>query len=135
MSIRDGLKEVFRIYDTDFDGYINKLDVIDFANRLEYELKDEHLKLIEIDKVDVDTFLMIFDINIDIGIDKESVRNAFITYDEHKTGKISAAHFIRIANMHVGDLFIDGDVDEILKELDIDDNGYVDYHKLLELIK
>ena len=135
MSIKDGLKDAFRIYDTDFDGYINKLDIIDLANKLEYELPNKHLELIENDKIDLDTFLMIFDFCVDIGINKDVVKNAFMVYDEQNTGKILAAHFVRIINSHMDEMFMEGDVDEILRELDIDDNGYVDYHKLLDLIK
>lgn len=127
----EDIKQVFKIYDVDFDGFITKNDVINLTKQLDFDIGDKLDKLD--DKIDLDTFINIF--NVEIGIDKDIIHNAFKSYDVNNTGKILVTDLIQIINEFVHNTFIDGDVDELLKELDIDEDGYIDYNILLELIK
>lgn len=119
-------KMAFEIYDKDLDGYITKDDVLEIAKEIEFMLDNTKKQLVEkTEKIDLDTFLNIFNISdSSCSVTKDSIISAFQHYDNNNTGRILVAKFIQLMNEMS---FNEDEIDEILKELDIDSNGYIDY--------
>lgn len=133
-SVIDDFKKAFQIYDTDLDGYISKLDVQDLASSIGFSIGNDRLSALDENNINLDTFLGLFELGLD-DITEESILEAFRYYDKDNTGKMLIANFIQVMNDFIGELFNEDDVDEVLKELDIDDSGYFEYKPLLEKLK
>jgi Ca2+-binding EF-hand superfamily protein len=134
-SIKDDFKRMFELRDTDFDGLISRNQVIEIANSIEYTIDNS---IIIDDFVDVDGFLKLFDIGVDIesiGLEKEALSTTFKKYDTNNNGTVLVAHLIQMINESTGSLFDKDALDEMLREFDIDEAGYVKYQPLLDTIK
>ena len=144
------LKNIFELYDKDFDGFIHKKDVVEIMvimnieNIFGREIYDLQLKLIIDDsKIDYDLFTKIMsfpDFN-----DKGFVNRCFNDYSENNDNKIKIANFIRLmtennydnddmsgdTDNNSNNLFQNDDLDEILKEICFSENGnYIDYNMI-----
>jgi len=58
--------------------------------------------------------------------DAEQMRQAFSMMDRDGSGKISAAELKQVMRS-IGERLTDDDIDEIIRELDMDGDGEVDY--------
>jgi Ca2+-binding EF-hand superfamily protein len=133
-SIKDDLKKVFEIYDVDFDGFITKNDVKIIASELDFELNGSNFND-NVDKIDLESFIKIFNIKYFNITDKQNVINAFSQYDIRKNGTIHVTSIIQIINKFYGDIFGSDDVDELFKDFNIDNEGYLVYSVFIDMLE
>jgi len=129
-------KEAFAMIDNDRDGIINSDDLAAIYNSIGREPDPKVIKemLAECpEKLNFTHFLTLFGEKLH-GTDSESaLRDAFIMFDEQKTGKLSE-EYVKDLLMNVGDQFSKDEVKQTWKEAPIE-GGQLDYHKFVTIIK
>ena len=75
--------------------------------------------------IDFDEFVAVMDEFMPTD-DAEQMRQAFAMIDKDGSGKISADE-LRQVMRSIGEKFTDDDIDEIIREIDMDGDGEVDY--------
>jgi len=129
-------KEAFAMMDQDRDGVIGSEDLVAIYQQVGREVEPKVVKemLAECsDKINFTHFLTLFGEKLH-GTDSESaLRDAFIMFDEGKTGKLSE-EYIKDLLMNVGDQFSKDEVKQVWKEAPIE-GGQLDYLKFVQIIK
>lgn len=129
-------KEAFAMIDNDRDGIINSDDLAAIYNTTGREPDPKVIKemLAECpEKLNFTHFLTLFGEKLH-GTDSETaLRDAFIMFDEGKTGKLSE-EYVKDLLMNVGDQFSKDEVKQTWKEAPIE-GGQLDYLKFVAIIK
>lgn len=129
-------KEAFAMIDNDRDGIINSDDLAAIYNSIGREPDPKVIKemLAECpEKLNFTHFLTLFGEKLH-GTDSETaLRDAFIMFDEGKTGKLSE-EYVKDLLMNVGDQFSKDEVKQTWKEAPIE-GGQLDYLKFVSIIK
>jgi myosin regulatory light chain 12 len=129
-------KEAFAMIDQDRDGIIGSDDLVAIYQQVGREIEPKVVKemLAECDdKINFTHFLTLFGEKLH-GTDSETaLRDAFIMFDEGKTGKL-AEEYIKDLLMNVGDQFSKDEVKQVWKEAPIE-GGQLDYLKFVQIIK
>lgn len=133
-------KEAFALFDKDGDGTIptNELDAI--MKQLGQSLAEEELQIM-IEKADPDgtgylDFTQFLDMMANImknTSEEDELREAFKIFDKEGTGYISMSelkHFL----MNMGDRLTEEEMVEMIREVEINDDGEFDYEKLVILL-
>ncbi|NXU53760.1 CABP2 protein, partial [Turnix velox] len=129
------LKQAFREFDKDHDGYISYKDLGECMRTMGY--MPTEMELIELSqqitggKVDFDDFVelmgpkMLAETADMIGI--KELRDAFREFDTNGDGQISMAELREAMRKLLGQQLNSREVDEILKDVDINGDGLVDF--------
>jgi myosin regulatory light chain 12 len=129
-------KEAFAMIDQDRDGIIGPEDLVAIYQQVGREIEPKVVKemLAECDdKINFTHFLTLFGEKLH-GTDSETaLRDAFIMFDEGKTGKL-AEEYIKDLLTNVGDQFSKDEVKQVWKEAPIE-GGQLDYLKFVQIIK
>jgi myosin regulatory light chain 12 len=129
-------KEAFAMIDNDRDGIIGPDDLAAIYNSIGREPDPKVIKemLAECpEKLNFTHFLTLFGEKLH-GTDSETaLRDAFIMFDEQKTGKLSE-EYVKDLLMNVGDQFSKDEVKQTWKEAPIE-GGQLDYLKFVAIIK
>jgi myosin regulatory light chain 12 len=129
-------KEAFAMIDNDRDGIIGPDDLAAIYNSIGREPDPKVIKemLAECpEKLNFTHFLTLFGEKLH-GTDSETaLRDAFIMFDEGKTGKLSE-EYVKDLLMNVGDQFSKDEVKQTWKEAPIE-GGQLDYLKFVAIIK
>ncbi|NXJ68007.1 CABP2 protein, partial [Rostratula benghalensis] len=132
---RDLLKQAFREFDKDHDGYISYKDLGECMRTMGY--MPTEMELIELSqqitggKVDFDDFVelmgpkMLAETADMIGI--KELRDAFREFDTNGDGQISIAELREAMRKLLGQQLNYREVDEILKDVDLNGDGLVDF--------
>ncbi|KAL3512481.1 hypothetical protein ACH5RR_025198 [Cinchona calisaya] len=133
-------KEAFKLFDDDNTGCIatKHLGTVMRSlglNPTEAELQDM------IDEVDPDVnetinfhhFLDLMARKIEETVSEDLLKEAFQVFDKDRTGFISAAELRQVLTTQ-GDKMTDEEVDEMLKEADVDGDGQVNYAEFVKKI-
>jgi myosin regulatory light chain 12 len=129
-------KEAFAMIDNDRDGIIGADDLAAIYNSIGREPDPKVIKemLAECpEKLNFTHFLTLFGEKLH-GTDSETaLKDAFIMFDEGKTGKLSE-EYVKDLLMNVGDQFSKDEVKQTWKEAPIE-GGQLDYLKFVAIIK
>ncbi|KAH3853236.1 calmodulin-A-like [Dreissena polymorpha] len=133
-------KEAFSLFDKDGDGTISSTELGTVmrslgGNPTEAELQDM------INEVDADgsgmiefpEFLTMMVRNMRDIDTVEDLRQAFNVFDKDGTGKISAAE-LRHVMSNLGEKLTEEEVDEMLREADVDGDGEINYEEFVQLM-
>ncbi|XP_055669368.1 calcium-binding protein 2 isoform X2 [Falco peregrinus] len=136
------LKQAFREFDKDRDGYISYKDLGECMRTMGY--MPTEMELIELSqqitggKVDFDDFVelmgpkMLAETADMIGI--KELRDAFREFDSNGDGQISMAELREAMRKLLGQQLNYREVDEILKDVDLNGDGLVDFEEFVRMM-
>ncbi|XP_068800455.1 calcium-binding protein 2 isoform X1 [Struthio camelus] len=136
------LKQAFREFDKDRDGYISYKDLGECMRTMGY--MPTEMELIELSqqitggKVDFDDFVelmgpkMLAETADMIGI--KELRDAFREFDTNGDGQISIAELREAMRKLLGQQLNYREVDEILKDVDLNGDGLVDFEEFVRMM-
>ncbi|CAM4572633.1 unnamed protein product [Caretta caretta] len=136
------LKEAFREFDKDRDGYISYKDLGECMRTMGY--MPTEMELIELSqqitggKVDFDDFMelmgpkMLAETADMIGM--KELRDAFREFDTNGDGRISTAELREAMRKLLGQQLNYREVDEILKDVDLNGDGLVDFEEFVRMM-
>uniref|UniRef100_A0A8C8AF44 Calcium binding protein 2 n=1 Tax=Otus sunia TaxID=257818 RepID=A0A8C8AF44_9STRI len=136
------LKQAFREFDKDHDGYISYKDLGECMRTMGY--MPTEMELIELSqqitggKVDFDDFVelmgpkMLAETADMIGI--KELRDAFREFDTNGDGQISIAELREAMRKLLGQQLNYQEVDEILKDIDLNGDGLVDFEEFVRMM-
>ncbi|XP_032852365.2 calcium-binding protein 2 isoform X2 [Tyto alba] len=136
------LKQAFREFDKDRDGYISYKDLGECMRTMGY--MPTEMELIELSqqitggKVDFDDFVelmgpkMLAETADMIGI--KELRDAFREFDTNGDGQISMAELREAMRKLLGQQLNYQEVDEILKDVDLNGDGLVDFEEFVRMM-
>ncbi|XP_074774468.1 calcium-binding protein 2 isoform X2 [Athene noctua] len=136
------LKQAFREFDKDHDGYISYKDLGECMRTMGY--MPTEMELIELSqqitggKVDFDDFVelmgpkMLAETADMIGI--KELRDAFREFDTNGDGQISMAEMREAMRKLLGQQLNYQEVDEILKDVDLNGDGLVDFEEFVRMM-
>jgi len=129
-------KEAFAMNDNDRDGIIGEDDMATIYQTIGREADPKAIKemLKECpDKLNFTHFLTLFGEKLHGTDTEQALRDAFVLFDEGKTGKLHEEYF-KVLLQNVGDQYSKDEVKQVWKELPIE-GGQIDYLKLVTIIK
>ena len=83
------------------------------------------------DSISYDNFIEIYNIQKSKSLTKEQLKNAFESFDENKTGKCSSKILFH-SLQSIGEKLSEEDINELSSKCKIDENGNIDYIKLID---
>ena len=133
-------KEAFEIFDKDRDGYITTKELGDIMKNLgqspsEAELQDM-INEVDIDgngTIDFKEFLGLMARKMKESDNEEEIIEAFKVFDRDGNGLISSDELLHVLNS-LGEKLTIEEVDDLIKDADLDRDGYINYEEFVNLI-
>ena len=133
-------KEAFNIFDKDKDGYITTKELGDIMKNLgqtpsEAELQDM-INEVDIDgngTIDFKEFLGLMARKMRDADTEEELIEAFKVFDRDGNGLISGNELQHVMNS-LGENISQDEVEEMIKEADLDGDGYINYEEFVRMI-
>ncbi len=128
------IKQVFNYFDFEETNSINKnylpkilrcLGIIQTQNDLNLLINNLP------DSITYENFIEIYNIQKSKSLTKEQLKNAFESFDENKTGKCSSKILFH-SLQSIGEKLSEEDINELSSKCKIDENGNIDYIKLID---
>ncbi|ESO92156.1 hypothetical protein LOTGIDRAFT_121213, partial [Lottia gigantea] len=126
-------KEAFSLFDKDGDGTITSGELATVMRSLGQEPSDQELQdmINEVDAdgngtVDFEEFLQMMCRKLKKADSEEELREAFRVFDKDGNGYISSNE-LRFVMSNLGETLSDKEVDEMIREADVDGDGMVNY--------
>jgi Ca2+-binding EF-hand superfamily protein len=128
------IKQVFNYFDFEETNSINKnyipkalryLGIIQTQNDLNLLINNLP------DSISYENFIEIYNVQKTKSLTKEQLINAFESFDENKTGKCSSKILFHSLKS-IGEKLSEEDIIELSSKCSIDENGNIDYIKLIE---
>lgn len=130
-------REAFSYFDLDKDGLITIQEVGNVMRSVGLYPSEEELKQMSKSskpKVDFNEFLILATKNIvDNKINEQQMREAFKMFDVYGNGLINLTQ-MRTALQNLGEKLRDEEVDELIREADIDTDGNVNCEDLVRIL-
>lgn len=134
-------REAFNLFDKDGDGRITTVELGVVMRSLgqkptENELKDM-IHEVDIDgngTIDFSEFLTMMANKLKDSDKDDELREAFMVFDKDGNGFISAAE-LRHVMASLGERLTDKEVDEMIKEADLDGDGQVNYEEFVYMMQ
>lgn len=134
-------REAFSLFDKDGDGKITRQELGTVMKSLGQKPTDNELKDM-INEVDIDgnetidfqEFLTMMANKIKDGDQEEELREAFRVFDKDGNGLISAAE-LKFVMANLGEKLTDDEVDEMIKEADLDGDGQVNFEEFVYMMQ
>jgi calmodulin len=131
-------QEAFNFFDSDHDGFINTSDIGKVMRCIglypsEAEIS-QIVKNTNRSKVDFNEFLNLATRNmIDNKVNEQQMREAFRMFDNYGNGLINLMQ-VRKSLQNLGEKLRDEELDELIREADIDTEGNVNYEELVKIL-
>ena len=133
-------KEAFEIFDKDRDGYITTKELGDIMKNLgqspsEAELQDM-INEVDLDgngTIDFKEFLGLMARKMKESDNEEEIIEAFKVFDRDGNGLISSDELLHVLNS-LGEKLTIEEVDDLIKDADLDRDGYINYEEFVNLI-
>ena len=128
------IKQVFNYFDFEETNSINKnyipkalryLGIIQTQNDLNLLINNLP------DSISYENFIEIYNIQKSKSLTKEQLKSAFESFDENKTGKCSSKILFH-SLQSIGEKLSEEDINELSSKCTIDENGNIDYIKLID---
>jgi calmodulin len=139
-------KTAFKLFDKDKDNFINRKELGEVMRSLGYELTMTELEdmmndvgkgslagSIEGWTIDLNEFIVLMNKNVKEGDLLDEYIEAFRVFDRAGDGKIKADDLKNILK-HFGDDVSEEEIDEMLKDSDVDEEGFVNYKNFVRLL-
>ena len=136
----DEYKKVFQIHSNGPDGYVNTSELSNIFKSINIDASDEELKEIikkldleEKKQINYEEFLSLInqgDKDID---EEEEVLNAFKVFDKDGNGLININELKNIM-LNIGNNWSENEINELLRDADIDMDGYINYEEFVRTI-
>ncbi|XP_052805415.1 calmodulin-A-like isoform X1 [Mya arenaria] len=130
-------REAFSLFDKDGDGMITTQELGTVLKSLCQKPTDNELKdmINEVDldgngTIDFDEFLAMMTNKMIEGDNEDELRGTFRVFDKDGNGYISAAELGKVM-ANLGEKLTDEEVDEMVKEADMDGDGQVNYEEFV----
>lgn len=133
-------RDAFDMFDRDRDGSITSKELSNVMRNLVRDISDAEIKQI-IQEVDIDgngiidfeEFVVMMNKRNKESDAEEEVINAFRVFDTDCDGIISSSE-LRHVMTTLGDKLTDDEVNEMIKEADIDNNGLIYYEEFVRMM-
>ena len=133
-------KEAFQIFDKNGDGSITTKELGTVMRSLGQSPSEEELQnmISEVDadqsgSIDFKEFLNIMAKKMKETDTEEELIEAFKVFDKDGNGLISA-HELRFVMTTAGEKLSEDEIDEMIREADIDGDGYIDYEEFVRMM-
>eukprot|EP00111_Clytia_hemisphaerica_P001217 TCONS_00003475-protein len=133
-------KQAFALYDRNSNGTINQNELLSVLRSLGQNPTEQEVQDIinEMDankngKIEFQEFLEKMAERNERNDMSEDLRNAFRVFDANGDGRISVEE-LRHVMVNLGDPLTDEEVDEMMREADKDNDGYVDYEEFVTMM-
>ena len=132
-------QEAFRYYDTDHDGFIGAAEVGKVMRAIglypsEAELAQFAKTASSRNKIDFNEFLAHASRNhVDNKLNETQMREAFKMFDNFGNGFVNLMQ-MRASLQNLGEKLRDEEIDELIREADIDAEGNVSYEELVRIL-
>ncbi len=134
---KENYKSFFDKYDSNKDGNVNSIELANILKAIDINASDEEIKEIiaEIDlegngEINFEKFVSIIN-RRDKDVDnEEEVLNAFKLFDKEGNGLININDLKHIM-LTCGNNFSETEINDLLKEADIDMDGYINYEEFI----
>ena len=130
-------QEAFNFFDLDHDGFVAVADIGKIMRSV--GLYPSEAELMQISKsnrskVDFNEFLSLAQRNLNENrINEQQMREAFKMFDNYGNGLVNLMQ-MRNALQNLGEKLRDEEMDELLREADIDAEGNVNYEELVKIL-
>merc|ERR1711892_90340 len=131
----------FSLLDTDKNGVITTGDIKSSLTALGYYPTDVELQemVTKLDsnrngEIEFEEFLSMITKKMKSGASDEEIKDTLRVFDKDCNGFISAAE-LRQALANLGEKLSDDELDEMIKEVDFDGDGQIDYAEFLSMMK
>ncbi|KAL3846703.1 hypothetical protein ACJMK2_017671 [Sinanodonta woodiana] len=136
----DEFKEAFNMYDKDGDGTITTKELGTVMRSMGQNPTEAELisMIADVDvdgngRIDFNEFVTMMVANMKDLNGEEGLREAFRMFDKDRNGFISSAE-LRHVMTTMGDKLTDLEVDEMIREVDIDGDGQVNYEEFVVMM-
>ena len=134
-------KEAFQIFDKDGDGSITTNELGNVMRAFGQNPSEEEINLMikEVDKdkngtIDFREFLGLMAKELeDENDNNENFLEIFRLIDEDKNGRLSPSE-LRYRMLRCGKKISKGQIDDMIKEADVDDDGFIDYNEFAKIL-
>ncbi|GFR41102.1 hypothetical protein Agub_g1747 [Astrephomene gubernaculifera] len=133
-------KEAFSLFDKDGNGRIttNELGTVMRSLGQNPTQADLEQMIREVDKdgsgtVEFQEFVLLMQRQQAVPDQEESLREAFKMFDRDGNGKISAQELKHVMT-NLGEALTDEEVDDMIKEADVDNDGMVNYEEFVRMM-
>ncbi|XP_062207196.1 calmodulin-2/4-like [Phragmites australis] len=133
-------KEAFSLFDKDDNGYISTKELGTVMRSLgqnptEAELQDmiNEVDADGNDTIDLQEFLNLMARKMKDTDSEEELKEAFRVFDKDQNGFISAAE-LRHVMSNLGEKLTDEEVDEMVREADVDGDGRINYEEFVKVM-
>ncbi|ESN94228.1 hypothetical protein HELRODRAFT_164028 [Helobdella robusta] len=126
------IKECFTLFDKDADGQISCQELGTVIRSLgqnptEAEVQEIIKNIIRKNSFSLSELVQVMSrFSSDPRNKEEEIRDAFRVFDRDNTGVISAAE-LRHVMTNIGEKLLDKEVDEMIREIDVDKDGQINY--------
>ena len=134
-------KETFQLFDKDGDGTISVAELGTVLRALGQNPSDKELQemISEVDEdgngsIDFPEFLSLMSKKIQDGDAEEEIRDTFRVFDKDGNGYISRSE-LRNVMANLGETLSDEEIDEMIKEVDVDGDGQICYEEFVKMLK
>lgn len=130
-------RDAFEMFDKDKDGTITAKELANVLKTLNQEPSDAELRemISEVDvngdgRIDFEEFVILMNRRSKEVDSEEEVINAFRVFDKEGGGMISAVELRHIMTT-LGDRLTEEEVEEMIREADVDGDGYINYDEFV----
>ncbi len=134
-------KEAFSLFDKNGDGTISETELGDIMGSLGQKLSPAELKEmiheVDTDKngtIDFKEFLQLMERQTSSSTNFDEYKEAFGIFDKNGDGFISADE-LKLVMKNVGEGMSDHEVEQMIKEADIDGDGQINYPEFVKMLK
>lgn len=127
---RNELLQIFKVHDGDVDGKLTPEELITLLTTLDYDFSDEQFAHLEtVESYDFEEFLEFLKFGF-VKDEDADVLASFKHFDPENTGKLSVEVLAGI--LVQSNVLTEDEIDEVLRDLPVDDDKMVDYTKLFD---